>query len=60
MGIKIMQDQIADRIDEIADLCEFWKKWRARGYMPTGVRMAIVMLSEEVAALTQCQLDPPQ
>ena len=48
-------DEIAEKIDELADLCEFWSKNRKRGVMPQGVRAAIVMTAQDIAALVRVQ-----
>jgi hypothetical protein len=49
------QDELAARLDEIADLCEHWKKNRSKGHTPTGIRVALVISCEEISAV----LDAP-
>ena len=51
-AIVVVHDDISNRLDEMADLCEHWKKWRQNTkYTPTAIRSALVMLSGEVSAL---------
>ena len=45
-------DDVSNRLDEMADLCEHWKRWReGREYTPQAVRAALVMLAREVTML---------
>jgi hypothetical protein len=44
---EVHRDLIAERLDEMADLCEHWKKNRERGRMPNAIRAALMMLAEE-------------
>lgn len=45
-------DDVSNRLDEMADLCEHWKRWReGRDYTPQSVRAALVMLAREVVIL---------
>jgi len=49
-------DDVSDRLDEIADLCEHWKRWRdGRAYTPQAVRSALVMLAREVVMLAEME-----
>lgn len=50
-ALDVVKDQIGDRLDELADLAELWKKWRARGGNPHGIRCAMVILSTEISIL---------
>jgi len=47
--IEIVKDEIAEALDELADLCEYWKKNRERGRMPNGVRAGIVTIVNEIS-----------
>ena len=46
--ITVLADPIADLLDEMADLCEHWKKWRGKGHTAVGIRSALVSLSGEI------------
>ena len=48
-------DEIAEKIDELADLCSVWHGNRKRGLMPKHVRAAIVMTAQDIAALVRVQ-----
>lgn len=51
MRIQIKTDRIAEKLDEMADICEYWKKHRSKGSTPQGIKAALVYLSQEVSAL---------
>ena len=51
MPIEIVKDHLSEKLDELADLAEYWKKWRCRGGNPHGIRRAMIMLSTEVSSL---------
>jgi len=52
--MMLVHDDVSQRLDEMADLCEHWKRWReGRDYTPRAVRAALVLLSREVAALAE-------
>jgi len=46
--IRLHKDKIAEKLDEMADLCEFWRKNREKGRNPNGIRHALIMLSNEI------------
>ena len=46
--IYVVHDDVSTKLDELADLCEYWRRWRARGVMPSGVRAALIMVAREV------------
>lgn len=50
--MEILHDPIAEKLDEMADLCEHWKRHRANGRNPIAVRAALLMLAQECTALT--------
>lgn len=50
--LQIVKDTIAEKLDEMADLCEYWKRHRGAGRNPTAVRAAMVMLASEIALLS--------
>ena len=51
-----VHDDGSRRRDEVADLCEHWKRWReTRGHTPQAIRAALVMLAREVAMLADME-----
>ena len=50
--IEVVHDYVAEKLDEMADLCEHWKRHRERGRNPSAIRAALLMLAQECAALT--------
>ena len=44
-------DPITERLDEMSDLFDHWKKWRAKNHTPAGIRTALVILAEEIVAM---------
>ncbi|MFN9279375.1 MAG: hypothetical protein ACK6DW_06500 [Betaproteobacteria bacterium] len=52
----LVHDDVSQRLDEVADLCEHWKRWReVRGHTPQAIRAALVMLAREVAMLADME-----
>lgn len=49
--IEIVRDHVAEKLDEMADLCEYWTRNRVKWRNPTAVRAALLMLVKEVAAI---------
>ena len=49
--IEATTDIIAEKLDEIASLCEHWKKNREKGLMPSSIRMAMIMLADEIVII---------
>ena len=45
--VEVVRDDVAEKLDEMADLCEYWKRNRDRGYHPNAIRAALIMLAEE-------------
>jgi len=48
-------DPIADKLDEMASLCEYWQKHRAEGKMPRAVRSALITIVREIKDLLDRQ-----
>lgn len=46
-------DVTAEKLDELADLAEYWKNNRARGRNSVGIRAAMLMLSQEIIKSAQ-------
>lgn len=51
---------ISEKLDELADLCEHWKRHRERGRTPGAIRAGLLMLVQECAVLTVSAGGPPQ
>lgn len=51
--IEVVKDPIAERLDELADLSEYWKKNRDKGRNPQGIRLAMIHLANELVILTR-------
>lgn len=50
---EVHRELIAEKLDEIADVSEYWKKNRDKGRTPNAIRAAILILCEESIALSQ-------
>ncbi|MFA5517379.1 MAG: hypothetical protein WDA20_13965 [Desulfuromonadales bacterium] len=46
--IEVHRDLVDEKFDELAEICEHWKKNRENGRQPNAIRAAILMLVEEV------------
>lgn len=52
----LVHGYVSQRLDEVADLCEHWKRWReTRSHTPQAVRAALVMLAREVVMLAEME-----
>jgi hypothetical protein len=49
--IIVMKDDIAEKLDEMADLCEVWKRNRDKGHAPNATRLALLMIVDEISAM---------
>lgn len=47
--LEIQFDHIAEQLDDLADLCEHWKRNRDRGRMPRAIRAALIMTCRDIA-----------
>lgn len=54
---KEMQCQVAEKLDEMADLSEHWKRNRDKGRTPTAIMAAIIILLDEVGSLLDHEKD---
>lgn len=59
-GISLQKDMIAEKLDEMADLCEYWKRNRERGRNPSAIRAALMMLADELTLLRAADKIPPE
>ena len=51
MGFEIRKDEIAERLDELADLGAVWNKHREAGRTPHAVRQAMITVAGEIEML---------
>lgn len=51
--IEIRRDLVAEKLDEMADVCEHWKRNREKGREPNAIRYALLTLAEEVTTLAK-------
>lgn len=54
-GIKIVKDEIVERLDELADLGLIWNKNRDAGGMPRAVQSAMISVARELTFLVEVQ-----
>ena len=46
--LEVNRDIIAEKLDEMADIAEIWKKTRKQGKHPNGARIEMLSLVEEI------------
>ena len=51
--LRIHLDPVADTLDELADLCEYWKKHRSAGRTPKGIRLALTTVAQELPVIVE-------
>jgi hypothetical protein len=56
--IEIYTDDVADKLDELADISVCWKKYREAGRMPPSIRMVMIETSKEIVALVNLKQPP--
>ena len=49
--LEVKVDAVAGALDDIADLCEHWKRNRERGRMPNAIRAALLMSMRDAVML---------
>lgn len=54
--VKLARDEIAEKLDEIADLGEYWKKHREKGCKPDAIRVAMLLLIDNIAILVNREI----
>ena len=57
--MDITMNEVDAKLDELADICEHWKRNRERGHTPDAIKGALLMLVAECAALTQQHAKAP-
>ncbi len=56
--VEVVRDEVSEKLDEMADVCEYWKRNRDKGRNTNAIRAALIMLAEEVVALTGIKSAP--
>ena len=51
--MQIVEDPIAVKLDELADLGEIWKKYTDARRLTGPVRLAMIQISSEIQAITR-------
>jgi hypothetical protein len=47
--VELKTDPVEEQIDELADICEYWKKNREKGKTPYAIKAAIKMIADSIA-----------
>ena len=58
--IEGYKDIVAEKLDEMADICEYWKKNREKGRTPNAIRSALVILADELVMIRAAEQIPPE
>lgn len=53
--IEVAHDHIAEKLDELADLFEYWKRRRDKRQTPQAVRAAILLTVDELESIRQLE-----
>lgn len=53
--IQIHRDTITEKLDEMADISEYWKRQRDKGRNPNAIRSAMLMLAQELTMVVHQQ-----
>lgn len=53
--IEVVRDHIVEKLDELADLFECWKRRRDKGQTPEAVRTAILLTVDELESIRQLE-----
>jgi len=48
-SIKTYNDEITERLDDLAFLAEYWDKSRKKGREPRAIRRAMIIVCEEIS-----------
>ena len=55
----LVRDLIAEKLDELADIGEYWKRNREKDYTPNAIRAAMLMLIDEIKLLQKTEGKTP-
>lgn len=47
--LEIQYDYTAEQLDDLADLCEYWKRNRERGRTARAIRSALIMTCRDIS-----------
>jgi hypothetical protein len=53
---EVQADPVADKIDEIADIGEMWKRNRDKGRNPKAIRTAMIIAIDELVDIISANL----
>lgn len=51
--LVVVTDPVAEKLDELADMAEVWKRHRSKSHTPAVTRIALLMLMGEIYTLTR-------
>lgn len=51
--VEILKDEVAEKLDELADLSEYWKKHREEGITPNAMRVGMLTSIKEIMFLLE-------
>ena len=51
--IEVKRNHIDEKLDDLADISEYWRRQRDRGYTPSILRTVMLTLCDEVRLLAQ-------
>lgn len=49
--VEVASDEMAEKLDDMADICRYWKYNRDQGRHPKAIRAALILLAKEVVAI---------
>lgn len=49
--VEVARDEMAEKLDDMADICRYWKYNRDQGRHPKAIRAALILLCKEVVAI---------
>jgi hypothetical protein len=54
--VRSVHDDVAMKLDEMADLCAIWEKHRKDGHVPYAIRSALLMLAKDLTFINKDRL----
>lgn len=57
-ALEVKCNHVAEALDDLADLCEHWKRNREHGRMPVAIRAALLMSMRETLAMHDAEAAP--